>query len=164
MHQALLFRQLSADVTFFLHTVPPLTAGDAEQLASRDITVVEGEVEALEVTEDRLSGACLHDGRVVPLRALAVGPRFLARAEVLTSLGLEVAEHPMGIGTYVPSDRTGLTAVPGVWVAGNVADPMAQVMGSAAGAALAAAAINADLVAEEVQRAVAARSSARGAA
>ena len=164
VHQALLFRQLSADVTFFRHTVPSLTAGDAEQLASRDITVVEGEVEALEVTEDRLSGICLRDGRVVPLLALAVGPRFLARAEVLTSLGLQVAEHPMGIGTYVPSDRTGLTAVPGVWVAGNVADPMAQVMGSAAAGALAAAAINADLVTEDVQRAVAARRSGRGAA
>ncbi len=164
VHQALLFRQLSADVTFFLHTVPPLTSGEAEQLAARDITVVEGEVEAIEVTDDRLSGICLRDGRVVPLRALAVGPRFLARAEVLTSLGLEVAEHPMGIGTSVPSDRTGLTAVPGVWVAGNVADPMAQVMGSAAAGALAAGAINADLVTEDVQLAIAARRSGGGAA
>ena len=164
VHQALLFRQLSADVTFFLHTVPPLTAGDAAQLAARDITVIEGEVEALEVTEDRLSGICLRDGRVVPLRALAVGPRFVARAEVLASLGLEAAEHPMGIGTYVPSDRTGLTAVPGVWVAGNVADPMAQVMASAAGGALAAGAINGDLVTDDVQLAVAARCSGGGTA
>ncbi len=157
VHQALLFRQWSADVTFFRHTGPPLTAEQEEELAARDITVVEDEVEALEVVDDRLAGIRLRTGTVVPRRALAVGPRFVARAEVLVSLGLEASEHPMGVGTYVPSDATGLTAVPGVWVAGNVADPMAQVLASAAGGATAAGAINADLIAEEVRLAVAAR-------
>ena len=36
------------------------------------------------------------------------------------------------IGTYVPSDPMGATDVPGVWVAGNVADLSEQVIGSAA--------------------------------
>jgi thioredoxin reductase len=157
VHQALLFRQWSGDVTFFLHTAPPLTDEQAEELAARDIAVVEDEVEAVETTDNRLSGVRLRSGTVVPRRALAVGPRFVARAEVLASLGIEASEHPMGVGTYVPSDATGLTAVPGVWVAGNVADPMAQVLASAAGAAMAAGAINADLIAEEVRLAVAAR-------
>ena len=152
VHQALLFRQWSADVVFFLHTAPALGSEDAEQLAARDIPVVEGEVEGLEIADDRLVGVRLGGGRVVARTAVAVGPRFVARAEILTSLGLEVAEHPMGIGTYVPSDATGLTAVPGVWVAGNVADPRAQVVGAAAAGALAATAINADLVAEDVLR------------
>jgi thioredoxin reductase (NADPH) len=62
----------------------------------------------------------------------------------------------MGVGTYVASDPTGLTAVPGVWVAGNVADPMAQVVGAAAAGTVAAAAINADLVSDDVRLAVAA--------
>ncbi len=157
VHQALLFRQWSADITFFQHTGPPRTAEQAEQLFARDITVVDGEVTSLEVTDDRLTGVRLRSGTVVPRQALAVGPRFLARAEPLVSLGLEVADHPLGIGTYVPSDTTGLTAVPGVWVAGNVADPLAQVMSAAAAAAAAGAAINADLIAEEVERGVAAR-------
>lgn len=63
--------------------------------------------------------------------------------QVLADLGLHRHPHPMGIGELIVADATGLTDVPGVWVAGNVADLVAGV------AAAAAAAINADLVAEE---------------
>jgi thioredoxin reductase len=154
VHQALLFRQWSADVTFFRHTGPPLSGEQAEQLAARGIAVVEEEVEALETTDDRLTGVRLRGGTVVARRALAVGPRFVARAEPLLSLGLDTVEHALGIGSYVPSDATGLTAVPGVWVAGNVADLLAQVVGAAAAGTVAAGAINADLVAEDVELAV----------
>ena len=48
-------------------------------------------------------------------------------------------------------------SVPGVWVAGNVADLMAQVVGAAAAGSMAGAAINADLITEETRHAVAAR-------
>jgi thioredoxin reductase len=42
VHQALLFRRLSNDVSYFSHTLPP--AGEqAEQLAARGIPVVAGE-------------------------------------------------------------------------------------------------------------------------
>jgi thioredoxin reductase len=160
MHQALLLRQWSDDVVFFAHTAPPLTDEEQEELAARGISVVEGRVEGLEITDDRLTGVRMETGDVVPRAALVVAPRFVARAEVLASLGLEPTDHPAGIGTYVASDRTGLTAVPGVWVAGNVADPMLQVVGAAAGGTLAATAINADLVADDVRLAVAARRSA----
>ena len=61
------------------------------------------------------------------------------------------------IGSYVAADPTGATAVPGVWVAGNVADLRAQVIASAAAGLNTAAMINADLIAEDVRRAVAAR-------
>ena len=36
------------------------------------------------------------------------------------------------IGSYVAADPTGATEVPGVWVAGNVANLMEQVIGAAA--------------------------------
>jgi alkyl hydroperoxide reductase subunit AhpF len=52
------------------------------------------------------------------------------------------------------SDPAGLTAVPGVWVAGNVTDIQAQVITAAAQGLAAAAAVNADLIAEETRRAV----------
>ena len=51
--------------------------------------------------------------------------------------------------------RPGRTVVPGVWVAGNVTDLVAQVGAAAAGGATAAAHLNADLVAEDTARAVA---------
>jgi thioredoxin reductase len=157
VHQALLFGQWTSDVTLFLHTAPEPTEVEEERLAARGVSVVEGEVAELVVVDDRLTGVRLASGALVPRQAVAVGPRFVARADVLVSLGLEAVEHPMGVGTHVPADPTGQTAVPGVWVAGNVADPVAQIVGAAAAGSRAAAALNADLVAEDVDRAVSAR-------
>jgi len=155
VHQAQLFRQWSADVTLLLHPSPEPSDIEAEQLAARGITVVRGEVEALEITGDRLTGARLRGGSVVAFGALAVRPYFAARSAVLATLGLEPTPHPLGIGEHIAADTTGLTAVPGVWVAGNVADVMAQVLASAEAGARAAAAINADLITDDVQAAVA---------
>jgi len=155
VHQALLFRQLTADVTFFSHKLPP-TAEQAEQLAARGIRVVDGEVAAVEVADDRLTGVRLRDGRVVRRDAVVVATRMVARADLLAGLGLRAVEHPSGVGEYVPADPTGRTDVPGVWVAGNVTDLTAQVGAAAAAAAMAGAQINADLVMEETQAAVAA--------
>jgi thioredoxin reductase len=155
MHQALLFRQLTADLTLFLHTASLPTDEEAEQLAALSIAVVEGEVASLEVSEDRLTGVRLRSGEVVPRGALVVSPRLAARAGILTDLGLETTELPHGLGVHVESDATGLTAVPGVWVAGNVTNPTAQVLASASAGAMAGAVINADLVAEDTREAVA---------
>jgi thioredoxin reductase len=161
VHQALMWRQWTADLTLFRHTGPELTDEEREQLAARDISVVPGVVAGLEVTGGRLTGVRIEGGDVVPREALVVAPRFTARAGVLTSLGLETVPQEMNghvVGSYVPADPMGATAVPGVWVAGNVADLRAQVIGSAAAGLNAAAALNADLIAEDVRLAVAARS------
>ncbi|MFI8933512.1 NAD(P)/FAD-dependent oxidoreductase [Streptomyces sp. NPDC053474] len=160
VHQALLFRQLSDDVTFFTHTGAPPSDEDAERLAARGVRVVAGEVTGLEIADDRLAGVRLRDGRVVAREALAVSPRIVARAGFLAALGLRAAEHPLGIGEYVPCDATGRTDVAGVWVAGNVTDLSAQVGAAAAAGAAAGAQINADLVAEDTRLAVEARRAA----
>jgi thioredoxin reductase len=160
-HQALLFRQLSDDVVMFAHTCPP-GPEQAEELAARGIPVVEGEVVAVEVVDDRLAAVRLADGTVVARGALAVASRLVPRAPFLDDLGLATAEHPSGMGEHVPADATGRTAVAGVWAAGNVTDPAAQVGAAAAAGNFAAAQINADLVAEETRRAVSERR--RGAA
>jgi thioredoxin reductase len=155
VHQALLFRQLSDDVTYFTHGCS-LTAPEAEQLAARGIRVVDGEVAALEITSGRLTGIRLRDGTVVPREVVAIAPRMVARAGLLASLGLHPAEHPSGAGMWVPAGPAGRTEVPGVWVAGNVTDLGAQVGAAAAGGAMAGAMINADLVEEETREAMAA--------
>ncbi|MEV8567987.1 bifunctional NAD(P)/FAD-dependent oxidoreductase/class I SAM-dependent methyltransferase [Streptomyces sp. NPDC051322] len=157
VHQALLFRQWSEDVTFFSHTMPLPTGEEREQLTARGIRVVHGEVASLEIAGDRLVGVRLSDGTVVSREALAVAPRMVARTGFLRALGLTAREHPSGVGEFVSSDATGRTDASGVWVAGNVTDPAAQVGTAAAAGAAAAAQINADLVAEETRQAVADR-------
>ena len=156
VHQALLFRQWSADVTLFTHRAPAPDPEQAERLAARGIAVVTGEVAALEVAGDRLTGVRLADGTVIAREVVAVAPRMVARAGLLESLGLRAVEHPSGAGEHVPADPTGRTEVAGVWVAGNVTDLTAQVGAAAAAGAFAAAQINVDLVTEETDAAVAA--------
>jgi thioredoxin reductase len=158
VHGALLFRQWSANVILFQHTSPALSQEQAEQLAARGITVVEGEVSALEVHDDRLVGVRLRSGEFVPRQAVAVSPRFTARAEVLRSLGLFTTDLEIAgsvIGSSVPADANGATTVAGVWVAGNVSDPFATVITAAASGLKAGAVINADLIAEDTAHAVA---------
>jgi thioredoxin reductase len=147
VHQALLWRQLSPDVTVFLHTAPELDTDQERQLAARGVTVVRGRVGS--VTDE---GAVV-DGKLYPRDAFTVQTRLSSRGDLA---GLTPVEHPMGIGTYVPAeDPTGRSAVPGVWVAGNVTDPMGQVVTSAGAGMTAGAAINMDLIAEETAAAVA---------
>jgi thioredoxin reductase len=154
VHQALMFRQLSPDITYFCHTMPP-DEERAEQLAARGIGVVDGEAVSLLIVDDRMIGLELADGTVVHRDALAISPRMVARAGVFADLGLRSSDHPSGMGEHISTDATGRTDVPGVWAAGNVTDLMAQVGSSAAAGAFAAAQINADLIADETQRAVA---------
>ena len=153
--QALQWRQWSPNLTFLHHTGPDLTDEQREQLAARSIPVVEGEVAAIEVADDQLTGVRLRSGRVIPLNAVVVRPRFESRHTLLDELGCIVVEHPQGIGHQVQSDEDGLAA-PGVWVAGNDRDVLAGIMQSAASGVTAAEKINADLTAQDTRLAVAA--------
>ncbi|QBJ97210.1 NAD(P)/FAD-dependent oxidoreductase [Rhodococcus sp. ABRD24] len=155
VHQALMFRQWSDDVTLFQHTGPEPTEAEREQFAARNITVVTGAVDSLVTDGDRLAGVRLIDGTVVSRQALVVAPRFVPRIAAIASLGIETATDPLTGAQFIPADPSGQTAVPGVWVAGNVADFKAQVLGAAAAAAACAIAINNDLITEDTNRAVA---------
>jgi len=160
VHQALLFRQLSAHVTLLRHSGPALTGEQREQLDARGIAVTEGPVQEIEAGPEGLTGVQLADGRQIKLDAVVVAPRMHARAEVLAPLGLEPAELRHGdylIGTYIEADPVGATAVPGVWVAGNLANLQAQVITAAAAGLAAGAAINYDLILEETGQAAAKR-------
>jgi thioredoxin reductase len=155
-HQALLFRQLSPHVTVLAHAALQLAHEQREQFAALGIAVIDGPVTAVETDGGGLTGARLADGTRVALDALIVAPRMTANAELLAPLGLTPTEVRMGeqvMGTQIEADPSGATSVPGVWVAGNLANIAAQVITSAAAGLTAGAAINADLAAEDAKRA-----------
>jgi len=156
VHQALLFRQWSADLVLFLHTAPEPTTEQIEQLDARDIAIVRGPVAAIEAGDAGLSGVRLGDGTVVARQAVVVGPRMVARSSVLESLGLLPVPHPLGAehGECYPADAMGTTAVPGVWVAGNAGDIQAQVITAASQGVMAGAAANLSLITEDTAAAV----------
>ncbi|WP_217562548.1 NAD(P)/FAD-dependent oxidoreductase [Streptomyces sp. GbtcB6] len=159
-YQALLFRQMTDRVALFAHHAKAdLTDEQWEQLAALGISVIHGEVTALEIDaeHDKLTGARLDTGIVIPVDTLVVAPRFIARGGFLDALGLTLTEHPAVPGVQVAVDAAGFTGVQGVWAAGNVSDVLAAVPQAAAAGGTAAGAINMDLILEDARRAAAAR-------
>jgi thioredoxin reductase len=157
VEHALLVRQWSDDVDFFVHTLDT-GADELMRLEARGVHVVRGVVTRLVVAADRLTGVELDDGRVIPRTAMFVRPINVPHPDgLLTGLGCEVDEAGFAI-----VDGAGRTSLSGVWAAGNVVDPRFQVITSAGAGSAAAIAINADLVQEDVQRAVDGRADAVG--
>jgi thioredoxin reductase len=143
VHLALLLPQWSDDVVFFPNAMP-LSESDRAHLDARGVRLIEGEV-ARFVVDDRLRGVELTDGRAVPRTAMFVTPTFRGNDDVLVGLGCA-----FDADGWVVTDATGRTSVPGVWAAGNVANPAAQVISAAGAGSTAAIAINGDLVSADV--------------
>lgn len=148
IQHAQLVRQWSSDVVFFRHT-STIDAQQREQLVARDIAVVDGTVTRLLVESDRLQGVQLDDGRVFRRTAVFVRPGLVPNTDLLAGLGCAVDDNG-----WVVVDSVGRTTVPRLWVAGNAANPRAQVITAAGEGSSAAIAMNADLVDEDVDQAV----------
>ncbi len=155
VHQTLLFRQLSDDVTLFSHTMPDPGGQAWDQLAALDIRVVPGVVHGLRGENDAVRAVVLDDGREFGVDAAIVAPRFIARADLYEQLGGTLTDHPNGL--FIAAGPMGQTELPGVWAAGNASDLAAMVSVAAGAGVVAAAAINADLVAQDAGAAVRAR-------
>ena len=146
---AQIVRQWTHDLTYFTSS-DTLSTDERTQLLARGIGVVEGTIDQLIIDDaDELRGVQMRDGCVLPVDALFVPPRFVPNSSLLVGLGCAVDTDG-----WVTVDTTGRTSVPGVWAAGNIADPRAQVITAAGAGAAAAIAINADLVDEDVRNAV----------
>jgi thioredoxin reductase len=143
-----LVRQWSADVVLFPHT-DVLTADQRHQLAARAIGVIDGPVRRLVVAHDRLTGVELDHGLVVRRTAVFVRPRLVPNNDLLVGLGCAVDDHGWAV-----TDPAGRTTTPGVWVAGNAANPRAQVITAAGEGSAAAIALNTDLVDDDIRDAV----------
>ena len=135
LHQVQMFRQLSDDITLFLHTAPELTEEQWEELAARGIAVVQGKGRAAR-GGGRQADRSPAGGRQCHPAAGSCGPDHSAGAGELPGRPRSGAGRPRGQRRRdrhaIPVDARGATEVPGVFAAGNVTDPMAQVMSSAA--------------------------------
>ncbi|MCP3802053.1 NAD(P)/FAD-dependent oxidoreductase [Allokutzneria sp. A3M-2-11 16] len=132
-HQALLLRQWSDDVVYFGSRLPEQ---DRAKLLARGVRIVDSDVVKVLVDNDKVVGVELADGSCEARSALFVPTVFAVNDGLLAQLG---AEHT----------ADGRTTVPGVYAAGNVVDPMAQVIIAAAQGAKAGMNVNNDLVLDE---------------
>ncbi|HZX37627.1 MAG TPA: NAD(P)/FAD-dependent oxidoreductase [Streptomyces sp.] len=156
VHHALLFRQLTEDLTYFTHGTA-LDEDTRARFAARNIPIVDTPVQEVVNHEDgTLAGLRLTGGQVVGRRVLAVATQMQARTDGLDALKLPMEDLPDHMGRRFASGMAGTTEVPGVWVAGNATDLAAQVGASAAAGALAGSHINAVLVSADTDAALAA--------
>jgi thioredoxin reductase len=142
---AQIVRQWADDVVLFL---PParLTEQQREELLARAIGVVEEDVARVVLDgAGTLTGVETVTGRLVARDVVFVPPRFVPNSTLLSALGCETDAQAWPVTT-----GSGRTTVPTVWVAGNVANPRAQVITAAGEGSAAAIDINATLVDDDV--------------
>ncbi|MHA3702712.1 NAD(P)/FAD-dependent oxidoreductase [Jatrophihabitans sp. YIM 134969] len=151
-HQALLFRELSDDVVVLAGDEVAFTEDQRAQFAALGIGVAAA-ADAVVVEDDRLTGVRLADGTTLARQALVVAPDVDVTDPVLEALGVEQSDDPR---TGYVHDPVGATSVPGLWIAGNVAEPFATVVMVSAAGMTVASAVTADILAERVRRATAA--------
>ena len=121
-------------------------------LEARGIRIVDGKVSAARTNRNGAFNGVVHaDGSETSSDYLLLSPTTHPHADLLDLLGVELRAEPDEECILVPSDDSGLTAVPGVYVAGNVRDGNAQVIDAAAQGLKTAIAVNADLSAETVK-------------
>ena len=149
VEHAHLLRQWTDDVILFTHTTA-VAPGARAILDARGIAVVDGPVERLVVTDDRLRAVQLADGQSFPRTALFIRPALRAHPDgPAAALGCELLADGL-----VRADADGRTSVPGVWAAGNASNPRAQVITAAGEGSAVAIAINTELVQDDVDTAV----------
>lgn len=118
--------------TFFTQGTFEADAELETQLVARGVVVETTPVIELLGSAPALEAVRLADGRTVPVRALFTAPRTHMANPLAEQLGCAFVDGPTG--PYIRVDDLKQTSVPGVFAAGDAAQPMHNAtMASAAG-------------------------------
>jgi len=147
--RAQLIRQWSSSLVFLTNGTGAPDPDERAELEARGIEVVDAPLARVLTDGDVLTGVELVGGAVVDLDVVFAMPTPTPHDDVLLQLGAERS------GGFVPVDELGATAVPGVWAAGNVVNPRANVPVAMGAGASVGGAVNHDLVLDDVRRALA---------
>ena len=146
VHQAVMVAEWGQVVLFLDGKLEP-DADQSRMLARRGVIVEATPVTALEGEGWALDGARLADGRLVPLKAVFVGPRLRLNGDLAQVLGCEIEDTPMG--QMIRTDDLKQTTVPGVFAAGDAARIMSNVTLAAADGVMAGIALHRSLIEED---------------
>ena len=147
VHQALLIADWGQPVLFLNGKVEP-DADQLRMLGKRGVIIEATPVVALEGSQPALEGARLADGRLIPVRAVFVGPRIRQGSGLAEGLGCEIEDGPMGPILRVDEFRQ--TTVPGVYAAGDLARAMSNITLASADGVMAGIGLHRSLIEEEL--------------
>lgn len=134
LHPLPLLRQLTDQLTVVLHAGVAADAAELDALRAAGTPIIATAAErVLDDDAGGFRGLRLVDGTEVAADTMLVGTRLHAQVAPFSGSGLDVAEHPSGVATVVEADpMTGATAVPGLYAAGTLSEPVLQVLPTAA--------------------------------
>jgi len=137
LKQAGLLRRYSDRVDFITNGIE-LTTIERHQFEAFGVRIVDGTVSRLAGEADGHVDITLTDGHTVRRDAVFIAPVPRPTDDLLRSLGCAV-DPATGL---IAVDAAGQTSQPGVWAAGNVVTPSAQVITAAGAGSASALAIN----------------------
>lgn len=123
-HAVSLFQDWTDRLTVFAdgHEISPEVR---TALLARQVEVVDGKLAEIAHRDGHLTTVNLDTGRHVAVDVLFAHPRNRPSASLHEALGLETVDGPMGMVLKVDDRRE--TSVPGIYAAGDLANPMASV-------------------------------------
>ncbi|MDA3623792.1 FAD-dependent oxidoreductase [Saccharopolyspora sp. WRP15-2] len=150
-HLAALMRRHSPSVTFCVNGVE-VGAAERRRLTAYGVRLVDAGVTRVAAVDGDGAPVVIEvdDGGTVTCDAIFVGTRPVPHDAIMTTLG--AAKDP--VSGLVPVDAAGATAVEGVWAAGNVVNPRAQVVAAAGAGCTAGIAMTSWLLDRELAAAV----------
>ncbi|WP_431980382.1 NAD(P)/FAD-dependent oxidoreductase [Streptomyces qinglanensis] len=153
LHLAALLRRYSPTVTFCVNGIE-IGAAERQRLTAYEVRLVDGRVTRVGAPAGAPDGDPvaieLDDGRSLGCEAIFVAHRPAPHDAILTMLG--AGRDP--VSGLVAVDAQGATDVPGVWAAGNVVSPRAQVVAAAGAGSTTAVDMSAWLLERELSAAV----------
>jgi len=141
-HYAVMISHWSHDLVFCTDGPAGYTDAQRHTLTARGIRIMEEKIVRLEGAGRELEQIVFADGTCLPRRALFFGPQWRQHSDLAAQLGCE--HTPDG---SVQVDRQGLTSVPWVYAAGDMAHLLGQNLATAvAEGTLAGAMLNSALI------------------
>ena len=131
--------------TFLTNSVVTLTPDERNALEGRGVVVEDTAVSAIVHDDESMSGVRLEDGRVIELDALFVAAPTRQASPLAAQLGCAIDET--ALGPIIQVDPRGQTTVPGVFAAGDAAQPNKSLAGAIASGMLAGAGAHQSLLA-----------------
>lgn len=135
MHAVSLFHDWTDHLTVFADG-HDISVTDRAELARRKVTVVDGRLAGITHAEGHIATVDLDSGRSLAVDVLFAHPRNAPSANLHEALGLVTVETPVGIALKIDDRRE--TSLPGIYAAGDLANPMASVTLASAHGAMAA--------------------------
>jgi thioredoxin reductase len=141
LHQLMMLRNLTDNLTLCIDDGWKLTGTQRDNLTRFGIKVIEEPIAALESVGAQIEAIRFADGTSLSCDALFIRPKTTHRTPFARDLGCKVNEHHV-----VQVDIRGRTSVEGIYAAGDLSSPMRSVAIAVAQGAAAAYGINADLI------------------